>query len=146
MLCLSGFELYSRWVPLVLLSGWRRNSNMLWFLWPSRSKRERKGKRRNFEESWEHFYGINTSTECNCTWQTWTKRRIKPQRNQPLNRKTRGYDCLKCNWNIPDIIDKRTLRWPLARQPTCSRKWSFNKKLKPKSNNHGLMTFIVSVR
>ena len=52
----------------------------------------------------------------------WTKRRIKPQRNHSFNRKTRRYDCLKCYWNIPDIMDKGTLRWPLARQPTCSRK------------------------
>ena len=103
------------------------------------------GEKRQDKKFWRIMRAFlrNQHQQSICTWKTWTKRRIKPQRNHSLNRKTRRYDCLKCDWNIPGIMDKRTLRWPLARQPTCSRKWSFNEKFKQKSNNHRLMTFIV---
>ena len=53
----NGSILYCRRV----FSDWRWNSNMLWSLWPRRSKMEGKGKRRIFEESGEHFRWSNTS-------------------------------------------------------------------------------------
>ena len=46
---------------------------------------------------------------------------------------------------LPDIMDKRTLRWPLkARQPTCSIKWSLRVKMLEQSWNWWLwlMTYV----
>ena len=45
---------------------------------------------------------------------------------------------------LPDIMDKRTLRWPpKARQPTCSRKWSLRVKMLEQSWNWWLLSLEI---